>query len=253
MNSSRAQLIPLSDVPLHARIKQSLRAGILDGTYPPSSQIPSEREIGERFDASRITVRHALGDLQREGLIFTLQGKGSFVSRPRARQDVTSLMGFAESMTPKGYEVINQLLGLDVIDAEGPVAERLRLPDGARATRIRRLRLLNREPVSLEITYVPEALGARLAQADLITRDIFLILENDCATPLGHADLTIDAVLADSDLAQALRIDAGAPVMRIERLTHDQQRNPVDFEYLYFRADAFQYRLVINRHSSQQA
>jgi GntR family transcriptional regulator len=240
--------IRLADAPLHAQIKESLRSRILDGTYPPASQMPSEREIGEQFGASRITVRHALGDLLREGLIFTLQGKGSFVSRPRARQDVTSLMGFAESMTPKGYEVVNQLLGLDVIQAESPVSERLQLPTGARVTRIRRLRLLNREPVSLEFTYVPEAVGVRLAQADLITRDIFLILENDCSTPLGHADLTIDAVLADSQLAQALRIDEGAPVMRIERLTHDRDRRPIDFEYLYFRADAFQYRLVINRH-----
>ena len=120
-------------------------------------------------------------------------------------------------------------------------------------TRIRRLRLLNREPVSLEMTYVPEALGRRLAQADLETRNIFLILENDCATPLGHADLKIDAMLADAELAQALRVDQGAAVIRIERLTHDRHRRPIDFEYLYFRADAFQYRLVINRQTARPA
>jgi GntR family transcriptional regulator len=251
MRSSRAEITSLRDAPLHARIKASLRERILDGTYTSLSQIPSERELGDEFGASRITVRHALGALQREGLIFTLQGKGSFVSRPRARQDVTSLMGFAESMAPMGYEVVNRLLGLDFIEPEKLVAERLGLPLGARAAEVRRLRLLDREPVSLEITYVPEAIGRRLAQADLVTRDIFLILENDCGTPLGHADLTIDAMLADEELAEVLRIDEGAPVMRIERLTHDRHRQPIDFEYLYFRADAFQYRLVINRHSAR--
>jgi GntR family transcriptional regulator len=253
MKSSSAALVSLSDPPLHARIKASLRTRILDGTYASLSQIPSEREIGGEFGASRITVRHALGDLQREGLIYTQQGKGSFVSRPRARQDVTNLMGFAESMVPMGYEVLNQLLDLKFVQPEHPIAERLRLSDGARAAQIRRLRLLDREPVSLEITYVPEEIGRRLAQSDLVTRDIFLILENDCDTPLGHADLTIDATLADRDLAQALRVEEGAAIMRIERLTHDRNRQPIDFEYLYFRADTFQYRLVINRHPAGHA
>ncbi len=252
MTPREAHVIPLPTAPLHARIKESLRARILDGTYSSLSQMPSEREVGDEFGASRITVRHALADLKREGLIFSLQGKGSFVSRPRARQDVNSLMGFAESMTPLGYEVINELLSLDFVDAETTVAERLHLTPGSRVVKICRLRLLDRRPVSLELTYVPESLGRKLAQADLETRDIFLILENDCRTPLGHAELTIDAMLADPALASALRIEPDAPVMRIERLTHDRDRRPIDFEYLYFRADAFQYRFVINRYGAQR-
>jgi len=94
---------------------------------------------------------------------------------------------------------------------------------------------------------VPRALGERLANADLATRDIFLILENDCATPLGHADLVIDAGLADKALGRQLGIAVGAPVLRIERLTHDARGHPVDYEHLYCRADNFQYRLRIER------
>ncbi len=234
-------------VPLHARINQVLRTRILDGTYTPLAQMPSESVLGEMFGVSRITVRQALGSLQKEGLIFTLQGKGSFVSRPKAFQNVSSLMGFAESMSAMGYEVVNQLLGLRFAVAEPHVARRLQLAAGAPVAEIRRVRLLNREPVSLEVTYVPEALGRRLAAADLVTRDIFLIIENDCGTPLGHADLLIDATLADEELGGALRLAEGAPVLRIERLTYDARRQPIDFEYLYFRADNFQYRLRIDR------
>ena len=224
-----------------------LRARILDGTYPALARMPSESELGDMFGASRITVRHALGQLQRDGLIFTLQGKGSFVARPKAYQNVSRLMGFAESMATHGYEVLNELLSLQSVEADSQIAARLQVTDGTLVTEIRRLRLLNREPVSLEITYVHETLGRRLAQADLVTRDIFAIIENDCATALGHADLAIDATVADEELAQALHIEAGAAVMRIERLTHDSAGRPIDFEYLFFRADRFQYRLRINR------
>ncbi|HJE34061.1 MAG TPA: GntR family transcriptional regulator, partial [Pseudomonas aeruginosa] len=107
---------------------------------------------------------------------------------------------------------------------------------------IKRVRLVNREPVSLEVTYLPQALGERLEKADLVTRDIFLILENDCGIPLGHADLT-----------RALAVEEGAPIMRIERLTHAADGAPLDFEYLYYRGDAFQYRLRIDRQKGERA
>lgn len=161
-------------------------------------------------------------------------------------------MGFAESMSAQGHEVLNQLRGLRFIAAEREVARRLGLEDGAPVAEIRRVRLLDRAPVSLELTYVPAAIGRKLAQADLVTRDIFLILENECGLPLGHADMKIDATLADAELAEALGMSEGAPVLRIERLTHDAQGRPIDFEYLHFRADAFQYRLRVDRHRQER-
>ena len=253
MKSNTAELIPLPNAPLHAQIKNALRARILDRTWAPLSQLPSESELGTTFGVSRITVRQALADLQREGLIYTLQGKGSFVTRPKAFQNVSSLMGFAESMSAMGHEVLNRLLGLRFVAADVQVAERLQLAEGAAVAEIRRVRLLDREPVSLEITHVPASLGRQLAQADLATRDIFLIIENECGMALGHADLKIDATLADAEIARALRIPEGAPVMRIERLTHDAEGRPIDFEFLYFRADTFQYRLRVDRHRAERA
>jgi GntR family transcriptional regulator len=249
---SKSNLVPLSPQPLYAQIKDALRARILDGSYAPHSQMPSEHELCAMFDVSRITVRQALGDLQKEGLLFKLHGKGTFVSKPKAFQNVTSLQGFAEAMSSMGYEIVNQLRSFRIVKAERHVAAKLNLPEGAPVAEIHRVRLLNREPVSLELTWVPEAFGKRLANADLVTRDIFLILENDCGVPLGHADIAIDAILADDDIVDALRVEEGSPVLRIERLTHDAAGKPIDYEYLYFRGDAFQYRLRTDREKQRQ-
>ena len=244
---------PSTSPPLYGQIRNALRAQILDGHYAPGSRVPSESELGSRFKASRITVRQALADLQKEGLIYTLHGKGSFVSRPKAFQNVSKLQGFAEQMSGLGYDVLNQVLGLRDVPADTQVAARLGLQAGDTVTEIKRVRLLNREPVSLELTWVPQAIGKRLAQADLVTRDIFLILENDCALPLGHADLALDAVLADEATAEALRVPVGSPLLRIERLTHDSQGTPLDYEFLYFRGDTFQYRFRVDRQRAQEA
>jgi len=246
-------VLSLSSVPLHQQLRDLLRTRILDGEYPQGSQMPSESELGALFRVSRITVRQALGDLQKEGLIFKIHGKGTFVAKPKTFQNVSTLQGLAESMTGRGFEVINRLRSFKFIPADKPVAERLKVAEGDVVAQIKRVRLINREPVSLEITYLPKDLGERLEKADLVTRDIFLILENDCGLALGHADLAIDAVLADSELCQALEVEPGSPVMRIERLTHGADGRPLDFEYLYYRGDAFQYRLRIDRQKGTQA
>ncbi|NMZ59017.1 GntR family transcriptional regulator [Pseudomonas nitroreducens] len=243
-----AELLPLSPVPLYSQLKEILRTRILDGTYPPLSRMPSEAELGKAFEVSRITVRQALGDLQKEGLIFKIHGKGTFVAKPKAFQNVSTLQGLGESMTQRGYEVINRLRSFKTVPANAQVAARLQVAEGENVVQIKRARLVNRELVSLEITWMPEAVGKRLEKADLVSRDIFLILENDCALPLGHADLAIDAILADAELARALEVEEGSPVMRIERLTHTADGAPLDYEHLYYRGDAFQYRLRIDRH-----
>ncbi|PUA30955.1 MAG: GntR family transcriptional regulator [Cellvibrio sp. 79] len=240
-------LIPFAPVPLYNQLKELLRAQILDGTYPAESRMPSESELGDQFQVSRITVRQALGDLQKEGLIFKIHGKGTFVAKPKAFQNVSTLQGLAESLAQLGHEVINQLLSVNFIAADARIAERLQLNEGDKVAEIKRVRLINREPVSLEISYVPPDIGEKLQKADLITRDIFLIIENDLQLNLGHADLAIDAVLADSELTKALNVEEGAPIMRIERLTHTATGKPIDFEFLYYRGDAFQYRFRIDR------
>jgi len=247
MSKPASPLAPVASVPLYAQIKDALRVQILDGTYAPHSQMPSEHELCAMYGVSRITVRQALGDLQKEGLLFKLHGKGTFVSKPKAFQNVSSLQGFAEAMSSMGYEIVNQLRSFRVVEANRHVAARLGLKEGAPVTEIHRVRLLNREPVSLELTWLPEALGTRLVNADLVTRDIFLILENDCGVPLGHADVAIDAILADDEIVDALRVEEGSPVLRIDRLTHDAAGTPIDYEHLYFRGDAFQYRFRIDR------
>ncbi|MEO7560549.1 MAG: GntR family transcriptional regulator [Nitrosospira sp.] len=243
---SSLTLVP-SPLPLYTQIKDILRERILEGTYKAHQKLPSESEMSTLFDVSRITVRQALSDLQNEGLIFRIPGKGTFVAKPKAFQQLTQLEGFAEAMLRMGYEIYNKVISHKSVPASAIVAKKLKLETGTPVSEIRRVRYLNREPLSMEVTYLMEDIGERLRSFDLPTRDIFLVLENDFGIALGYADLQIDAMLADDDLAHQLKIEEGSAVLRMERLTHTAAGKPLDFEYLYFRGDAFQYRLQIAR------
>ncbi|WP_250866740.1 GntR family transcriptional regulator [Caballeronia sp. INSB1] len=252
MQTRKRTFEPDSPVPLYQQIKDALRAGILDGRYQPHTRMPSESELQEMFEVSRITIRQAMGDLQKEGLIFKVHGKGSFVSQPKTIQNITFLQGFAESMSGDGYEIVNRVISFDFVCASVEVASRLALNPGAPVVEIHRLRFVNREPTSYEISFLPESIGRKLKRADLVMRDVFLVLENDCGVLLGAADLNIDAISAPAAIAHALEIKKGAPALRVERLTYDSTQKPIDFEYLYFKGGTFQYKLRVDRKRSSK-
>lgn len=245
MLADKAHITPPGS--LYARIRDELRARIVAGIYKPHARLPSESELMSRYGVSRITVRQALGELEKEGVLFKIAGKGMFVSLPKPFQSLARLQGFAEALSEQGHEIYNRLVSIKHLPADPVVAQKLGLAEGEPVTELKRVRHLNRQPVSLDVTYVAAPLGKRLAQENLATRDIFLILENDYAIALGYADLNIDAVLADAELAALLQIADGSPVLRIERLTHTKDGEPLDFEYLYCRADNFQLRARIER------
>lgn len=234
-------------LPLYAQIRGALREKILDGGYAHHARLPSESDLMQAYGVSRITVRQALRDLENEQLIFKVPGKGAFVSKPRPSQELTRLQGFGEAMSRLGYQTVNRLLSLRELPASASIAERLQLSPGAPVVEIRRVRLVEREPISVDLTYVPAALGQRLAREDLVNRDIFLIIENDYAIPLGHADLAIDATTASPELAGELGVSSGSPLLHIERLTHDKDGRPLDYEHLYCRGDAFRFSLRVER------
>lgn len=232
---------------LHSRIREELRERILSGAWQPHDRVPSESALMAQYGVSRITVRQALGDLQSARMIFKVPGKGAFVAQVKPFQELGRLQGFAEAMGEMGHETFNRLVLRRTVVAPGQVADRLRLAAGDLVTEIHRVRYLDRQPVSFDVTWLPTRLGDRLPGDDLAARDIFLILENDLATPLGHADLALGATLAEGAIAERLQVRAGDPLLHIERLTHDRDGVPVDYEHIHCRSDTFQYRLRLQR------
>jgi GntR family transcriptional regulator len=234
-------------LPLYAQIKDALREEIYSGSLRQHERIPSESELGKRYNVSRITVRRALSDLENEQLIFKVAGKGAFVAKPRPFQKTERLQGFGEAMRLLGISVVNRVLSIGSVIASAKVAERLQVPEGSPLIEIRRVRYADGKPISLDVTYVRRVLGERLAREDLATRDIFLIIENDYATPLDHADLVVEANVANETLARQLEIAVGAPILRVERLAWTKDGQAIDFEYIHYRGDSFRFELHAER------
>jgi GntR family transcriptional regulator len=236
-----------SALPYYAQVRDALRQRILDGSMEPHQKMPSESQLITSFGVSRITIRRALQELENEGLIFGISGKGTFVSKPKSFQDLTHLQSFGEAMQPHGYETFSKVISLKELRPSDLVVEKLGLGKNGKVAEIKRVRYLNRDPVSVETSYFPHAIGRRLIKEDLASKDIFLILENDFGLVLHEAELVVGAHLADELQARLLGVEPGSPMLHIERLTSAVDGKPVSFEHLYHRGDSFRYKVKVAR------
>ncbi|MEU9056383.1 MULTISPECIES: GntR family transcriptional regulator [unclassified Streptomyces] len=212
-----------------------LRHLVLTGGFP-SGVLPHEDVLATDYQVSRNTVRHALDLLRAEQLVERLPGVGTVVVAEKYSHGLDRLMGLAETLREHG-QVSNEVRTMGPVAAPAPVAERLRLPTGTDVLYIERLRRLNGLPLSLDLTYLPLDIGSELIGADLENTDVFRLLEQITGQPLGHAEITLEAVNADAHSATVLEAPRGTAVLMLERLTHLCDGRPVDLEFIRFRGD----------------
>lgn len=232
-------------VPLHEQICNSLRQQILSGELAPHQRLPSEASLMQAFGVSRVTVRQGLKDLAAEGLVYSQQGRGCFVSAPHASYNLSALLGFHEAMKGQPFVATSRLLSSGDAAASRETAAALGMRRGDRIFEVKRIRCLNARPVSVDLSYFPADIGERLRHRDL-NQDIFPLLES-CGIGLGRSRLWIEAQPCPESFAADLAVPPGAPVLHLARLTYSSFDRPVDYEHLYCRGDSYQYRVELRR------
>ncbi len=239
-----------SSAPLYARVEDVLASDIAEGTLTPGIRLPAEQSLIERFAVSRTTIRQAIQNLIRRGLIEIRRGTGTFVAQPKISQELTELTGFVEDMQALGRHASARLLDQQVVPANESVARQLALAVGTLVVRIQRVRLADKIPLSFDETYLPREIGEKIVENDLEAEPIFSLLEQKYNTPLVEAEYRLEAVSADAAVARALGISIGSPVFLIERTSYSTGQRPIDHEKLYYRGDQIRFVTRLSRRTT---
>jgi GntR family transcriptional regulator len=217
----------IQGVSLHRQVFLVLRDRITRGVYPAQSSLPTEEALCAEFGVSRITVRRALADLAKQGLVGRRQGVGSFVQATPTQRERASL-AFVEGLRRTVAETTVTVLGIARAVPPPEVAVFLGLaePD-AKAVHVQRLRSMDGAPVMLTEAWVPLELGQRITAAALRRQALYEIVQAQ-GVSLGRVVQEITAVAADPAQAQHLRTEPGAPLLRLERLMHGRDARPIE-------------------------
>ena len=215
--------------PLHVQLTDLLRQLIRTGELALESKLPSERELCERHGISRITVRKALGELAREGLIRSTVGKGTYVANPALERELQPLTSFTETVRQRGLSLSSRVLEAAIVPADSPLASLLQVPEEAEVVKLRRMRVIQGIPAVIQCAYLPHHLCPDLLRHDFSLCSLLDVLRTVYGLVLARAESDIEAVLAQDEEASLLGLATPAAVLLVEQTTYLDNDAPIEF------------------------
>ena len=219
--------------PLYKQLKEVLLKGIYSQELQHYQKIPSEAELANTYNISRITVRNAISELVDEGVLIRKQGKGTFVSGATLERDFHTIVGYSESMRQQGYDPSRVILEKRVIsnDPDG-VKTALKLTEKDELIHIRRLLLANGEPLIFENTYYPMKFSF-LLEKDLSVTSTYQILRDRLGITPFKALRTIGIAYADSMKAELLHVKEDMPLLEVHEHVFEKNEEPIHYSVSY--------------------
>lgn len=235
--------------PLYYRVFKSLEQRVRDGLYALGDRLPSEDQLCREFHASRITIREAVRRLVDLGLVVRRRGSGTFVSHHeggkaevpiRFTAALEDLFAQVETVQTKAAQVTEETPPLDV-------ARLLGLKEREPVSVVRRIRAYRGQVFALTINYLPLSLGVRVREGDLYGYPLLRLLEEKLKIRFRWADQMIEARTADDEVAGALGIRFGDPVLYVQRLMFTKGRDPLEVVRSFYRGDMYRYQVRMAR------
>ena len=232
--------------PKYQQIKDLLLGSIQSGALDDGACLPPERELCERYDVSRVTVRKAIKELEDEGAVYRIQGKGTFLRRPQNKitQVFTRLTSFTEDMLSRGMTAGSRILLTEQVAASAEIAEKLDLAPGAPVILFRRLRLADGEPMAIETSYLNDKLFHPML--DKYTGGSFYSFMRD---ELGLVPRRAVQSLEVADIPEweaKLLGDPGRSVALLMcRQTFDASDRPIEYVVSKYRSDKYRFHIEL--------
>lgn len=237
-----------SPLPLYYQLKEFLKGRIESGGLRPHDRLPSERELEERYGVSRMTARHALVELELEGYAYREQGRGTFVAEPKLRQGLLRLTSFTEDMEARGLQPGARVLEVRLLPQAPELLGRLKAEPGEEFVKVQRVRLANGEPMALETSFLRRRFCAGIEELDLTDRSLYATLRERFGVELGWAEQAVEAKLADEYEAEVLGVQAGTPMLLMERTTYlADGSTPIEYVRSSYRGDRYQLYVELRR------
>ncbi len=223
---------------MYFRIEQAILEQIQEGLLQHGQQLPTETELAQQYQVSRITAKRALDELVQHGRAFRQQGRGTFVAQTRIR-DTSGFGSFSEDVKARGLTPGSTVLQLKEIEPDPEISKRLHLSAGEHVYMLKRLRLANKEPLAVETAYLPCRLCTGIINEDLNNQSLYAVLKDKYNMVPTWADAEIEARVATKEEASLLKLKVGKPVLSARRVTFSANYDAIELVYSVYSGDRF--------------
>jgi GntR family transcriptional regulator len=245
--------ISRGSVPASTQLAEALKAAIVKQRLPRGARLPTERELIDRTRLSRVTVRAAVGLLERQGWLVRKQGLGTFVANPVNQELGPGVRTITEVLAGSGITPNVDVLSHRVEDAPQRIADTLGL---SRVLCVHRRFRDGDQPLALMIAYLPPGLGeaaepllksATDEQAAQAMESTYTMWERRLDIPISRANYEIHAAGASLEVAGALHLPLGSPVLVLERTSYSHDDKPLEVVEFHYRPERYRFSVTLPR------
>lgn len=212
----------------------------------PGQPIPTEQEMCQIYSVSRTTVRKALDYLTQEGILYRIQGKGTFIAPPKLRERfVQQAVGIYEDMSVRGVSLRTHVIEQSIVQSSKVVASELQLVVGNPVIKLIRVRYLDDEPLLISTSFHPYRLFPGLESEDLTSVSLYVVLREKYGTRIGKGTRLVEAVPCSEMDAELLHTIPGSPLLVLTGTMYDTEGHLVEYSFSRHRGDRSQIEIEV--------
>lgn len=237
--------------PLYEQLIDIIKQGISSGQLAPGDLLPSESEFCERYGISRSTIRQAFSELEEQGLVVRMRGKGSFVSQPKITRSLHNLYSFSDEISALGLEPRSKVLAYEVIVPGEEIQARLGITRDEKVFNITRIRYAGEEPLALEMAFIPTRFCPFLTQEMVEQGSLYNTLVREAGIRIGHAQETYETMLMGENEAALLGMPKESCAFFVQRVAHTAGGDVFEYTVMIVRSDRCRYEVELTSDNVQ--
>lgn len=235
-----------SNKPLYLQVESDIRNAITLKKYKAGEKLPTETELSDLYQVSKITIRKAMEKLSADGLVQKVQGKGTFISYQKEKYYLNRTRGFNETLSDYGHATSHRILQASFLVADKNVSDRLQIPENSSVIYVERLMMEDLIPIGIDRIFMSEEQFPDFITKLQPDKSLYQILQEDYDTVPATSILEINGIIATNNLADLLKCNIGDPLFHIEKTGYQADDSPIHYSITTLRCDRATYVVTIN-------
>ncbi|WP_238884077.1 GntR family transcriptional regulator [Clostridium sp. YIM B02551] len=235
----------MSNTPLYMEIYLDILEKIRNGFYLENSPIASERELCLSYHVSRSTIRQAMSLLYKNGYVYTVQGRGTYVKPHIFEQPLYKFYSFTDELKKNNMDICNSIISCEIIKLDAHLSSILNRPKEDLFHKIVRLRTVENSPLMIESTYLPKNRFFRIEKSLLENGSLYAYLKSNYSLNVDRALETFKPILPKQWQAELLNISTKTPCMLLERFSYEDDEL-IEYTHSIVRGDKYVFKVNLS-------
>lgn len=230
----------VAKLPVYIKIHDQIKKEIEEGKWQVGDRLPSERELSETFDVSRMTLRQAIQTLADEGILERKIGSGTYVARKKVQETMLGTTSFSNIIRSQGRVPSSETISYFVTKPSSSEMEKLKVDKNTDILKMERIRFADDIPICFEVASIPYHFISGFDKSE-ITTSFYKVIADQGHRIIGKSSQTISALVASEKIAHYLDIRKGDAILRLRQISYFADGTPFEYVRSQYAGERFEF------------